>query len=341
MLGILYSLLAAATFALNAAAARRAVLSGTVLQGLMITVPLGVPLFLILVFLTGETGILTSMPLEAHLWFAAAGIIHFVIGRYGNYAASGAIGTNLASPILQCDVLIALALAMYLLGESLTPLRALGIILVLVGPSLVANHGDAGKKKDSAVNTKTASATAATDAAPKSAFEPRYAEGYAYAVIAAIGYGLSPVLIGLGLKASGGTGALAGGLVSYIAATAAVGLILLVIRAPKSTYRIDGQALRWFAFAGCIVFLSQAFRYAALVYAPASVVTALQRLSSLFRIYFGWIINPQHEVFDKSVITATVVSMIGAMALSISTDLFLSLANWPDWLVRLAKLQWP
>ena len=344
MLGIIYSLLAAATFALNAAAARRAVLSGTVLQGLMVTVPLGVPLFLILVFLTGETGILRSMPLEAHLWFAAAGIVHFVIGRYGNYAASGAIGTNLASPILQCDVLIALVLAMVLLGESLTPLRALGIILVLLGPSLVANHGDANKKKSSADDTRTESANIATAppaSAPKPTFQPRYAEGYAYAVIAAIGYGLSPVLIGLGLKAAGGTGALAGGLVSYIAATLAVGLILIVIRAPKSTYRIDGQALRWFAFAGCIVFLSQAFRYAALVYAPASVVTALQRLSSLFRIYFGWIINPEHEVFDKSVIAATVVSMIGAIALSISTDLFLSLANWPDWLVRLAKLQWP
>jgi len=338
LLGILYAILAAATFALNAAAARRAVLSGTVLQGLMVTVPLGVPLFLILVFLTGETGILRTMPLEAHLWFAAAGVVHFVIGRYGNYAASGAIGTNLASPILQCDVLIALALAMYLLGESLTPLRALGIILVLVGPSLVANHGNA--KKASGGAPTTAKDTTASEP-PKPTFQPRYAEGYAYAVIAAIAYGLSPVLIGLGLKAAGGTGALAGGFVSYVAATAAVGLILLVIRAPQSTYRIDSQALRWFTFAGCIVFLSQAFRYAALVYAPASVVTALQRLSSLFRIYFGWIINPEHEVFDKSVIAATVVSMIGAIALSISTDLFLSLADWPDWLVRLANAKWP
>ena len=38
---------------------------------------------------------------------------------------------------------------------------------------------------------------------------------------------------------------------------------------------------------------------------------------------------------------ATVVSMIGAIALSISTDLFLSLADWPEWLVRLARLRWP
>ena len=332
MLGIIFSILAAATFALNAAAARRAVLSGTVLQGLMVTVPLGVPLFLILVLLTGESRLVLAMPMEAYLWFAAAGVVHFVIGRYGNYAAGRAIGANLTSPILQCDVLIALALAMYLLGESLTPLRAIGILLVLIGPGLVAN-------RDTSMPASAGAAAAAEPAKP--VFEPRYAEGYAYATLAAVCYGLSPILIGLGLKAAGGTGALAGGLVSYVAAALAVAVVLLVVRPSKSTSQIDRQALRWFLFAGSIVFCSQAFRYAALAFAPASVVTALQRLSSIFRIYASWIINPHHEVFDRSVIAATVVSMIGAMALSISTEFFLSLAPWPDWLVTLARWQWP
>ncbi len=333
MLGIVFSLLAAATFALNAAAARRAVLSGTVLQGLMITVPLGVPLFLILMLVTGETHLLQGLSLEALFWFAAAGIVHFVIGRYGNYAASAAIGTNLASPILQCEVLITLVLAIYILGEYLTPLRALGIVLVLLGPALIVNREDARK----AVAVTAVNGTVGV----KAAFEPRYVEGYLYAMLAAVGYGLSPIFIGLGLKAAGGTGVLAGGFVSYVAASLAVGLVLLVLRPPASTYRIGGTALKWFLFAGCIVFLSHAFRYAAIALAPVSVVTALQRLSSLFRIYFGWIINREHEVFDESVIVATVVSMIGAMALSISTETFLSLAAWPDWLVWIARMRWP
>jgi hypothetical protein len=70
-------------------------------------------------------------------------------------------------------------------------------------------------------------------------------------------------------------------------------------------------------------------------------MTTLQRLSSIFRIYFAWIINRDHEVFDRSVIVATVVSMLGAIALSMSTDLFLSLADWPEWLVRIARMRWP
>lgn len=332
MLGVVFSLLSAATFALNAAAARRAVLSGTVLQGLMITVPLGVPLFLVLMLAAGETHVLQAFPLEAFAWFAAAGIVHFVIGRYGNYAASAAIGTNLASPILQCEVLITLVLAIYMLGEYLTPLRALGIALVLMGPGLIVNREDAKKPAD---NGNVAAAGA------KAEFEPRYVEGYLYAMLAAVGYGLSPICIGLGLKAAGGTGVLAGGFVSYLAASLLVGLILVVLRPPRSTYRIGETALKWFLFAGCIVFLSHAFRYAAIALAPVSVVTALQRLSSLFRIYFGWIINRDHEVFDESVIVATVVSMIGAMALSISTETFLALAPWPDWLVWIARMRWP
>ncbi len=330
MLGVIFSILCAATFALNATAARRAVLSGTVVQGLMVTVPLGVPLFAALVAAVGQWGLLSRFPLEAYAWFAAAGIVHFVIGRYGNYASSAAIGTNLAAPILQSEVIITLVLAMVLLGESLTPLRAIGIALIMMGPSLI------GKRDE---GNKAAPAAAAGTTPSKASFQPRYAEGYAYAVLAAVAYGCSPIFIGLGLRAAGGTGVIAGGLVSYVAATLAVGVILLMV--PASTFRLDRTALGWFAFAGLFVFLSQAFRYAAMGLAPVSVVTALQRLSSLFRIYFGWIINRDHEVFDPSVMVATVVSMAGAITLSISTELFLSLADWPDWLVRLAKLQWP
>jgi drug/metabolite transporter (DMT)-like permease len=344
LLGVVFSLLSAATFALNAVAARRAVLSGTVLQGLMVTVPLGVPLFVLLMVLAGETHMLGKFSGEAIFWFAAAGIVHFVIGRYGNYAASAAIGVNLASPILQCEVLITLVLAIVMLGEYLTPLRALGIALVLIGPGLIVNRDDQRKAQSASAATNAvanAGPNAAQNPAQKAEFKPRYVEGYLYSVLAAVGYGLSPVCIGLGLKAAGGTGVLAGGLVSYIAASLIVALILIVLRPPASTFRMSATALKWFVFAGCIVFFSHAFRYAAIALAPVSVVTALQRLSSLFRIYFSWIINRDHEVFDESVIAATVVSMIGAIALSVSTETFLSLADWPDWLVTIARMRWP
>ena len=139
MLGIVFSLLAAAFFGLNSAAARRAVLSGSVMAGLAITVPLGVPLFLAVAAATGEVALIQSMPLMAVVWFSLAGVMHFVLGRSCNYLASRAIGSNLAGPWMQCDVIVTLALAIWILGEQLTPLRLIGIALILIGPSLVSS----------------------------------------------------------------------------------------------------------------------------------------------------------------------------------------------------------
>lgn len=322
MLGITFSLLSAAFFSLNAAAARRAVLFGTVLMGLAITVPMGVPLFYLLALLTGEAHLIFGFPAEALLWFAAAGIVHFVCGRYCNYSAAGAIGTNLSAPIMQCEVLVTLILAIVILGENLTPLRILGIALLVIGPSLVINRDSSNGRKDAS-------------------FQPRYLEGYTMAMLAAVAYGFSPVFIGLGLKATGGTGVIAGGVVSYVAASAIVGVIFLFADKRHRQFSAAKGAMGWFIFAGVTVFLSHAFRYAAIALAPVSIVTALQRLSSIFRIYFGWIINRDHEVFDSSVILATVISMLGALVLSVSTETFLGLADWPAWIVEIARWRWP
>ncbi|MGE0628368.1 MAG: EamA family transporter [Hyphomicrobiaceae bacterium] len=166
LLGIAFSLLSAAFFALNATAARRAVLFGSVLMGLAITVPLGVPLFYLLALLTGEGHLVFGLPPEAVAWFSAAGIIHFVCGRYCNYSAAGAIGTNLSAPIMQSEVLVTLVLAIVVLGEYLTPLRILGIALLIIGPSLVINRDGAN--------------------VAKSGFQPRYLEGYTMATLAAV-----------------------------------------------------------------------------------------------------------------------------------------------------------
>jgi uncharacterized membrane protein len=293
----------------------------------MVTVPLGVPLFGLLMLVIGEGHLLRGMPSMAIVWFGLAGIVHFVIGRYGNYGASAAIGVNLTTPVVQTEVLITLVLAMFVLGEQLTPLRALGIVLVMVGPALLGSPTAAPKPASAGAGAVAPPAEDAPTARPR--FVPRYAEGYAYAAVAAFGYGLSPIFIGLGLREMGGTGALAGGFVSYVAAALVVGMILIVTRAPASTYRLSRTALGWFMLAGFMVFMSHAFRYAAMALMPVSVVTALQRLSSLIR------------VFDSSVIMATVVSMVGAMALSVSTETFLGLADWPDWLVAIARLKWP
>ena len=64
MLGALYAALGAFTFALNNATLRRGVLTGTVMQAMALTVPVGALGFLALAIIVGATPELFSFPLD-------------------------------------------------------------------------------------------------------------------------------------------------------------------------------------------------------------------------------------------------------------------------------------
>ena len=61
----------------------------------------------------------------------------------------------------------------------------------------------------------------------------------------------------------------------------------------------------------------------------------------MFRIYFGHLLNPQHEVFGGKLYLGTAVSLIGAVALSLSTDFVLTYVALPDWAQTIARWEWP
>ena len=72
-------------------------------------------------------------------------------------------------------------------------------------------------------------------------------------------------------------------------------------------------------------------RYLALSVAPVSVVSPIQRLSLIFRMLFGWIMNREHEIFSWRLVVGTCISLVGAILLALSLE---SVVNWsvlPDW----------
>ena len=325
MLGAGLAILSAITFGLNNAAARRGVLSGSVLQGLVVTVPLGVPLFALLCLPIGGFAVLREFSAPAWAWMAAAGIVHFIIGRYGNYRATRALGATLSGPLQQTSILVALVLAMILLDERLTPLKLAGIALVVLGPTVMTR----GLNKPGGMRAK-------------SGFTPDYMEGSAWSMVCAVAYGTSPLLIRFGLEGSHGmVGSIAGGLVSYVAATLVLGLIALLPGNPAHVKTLDRTTARWFAISGVFVFLSQVFRYMALAVAPVSVVVPVQRLSMAFRAIFSWMLNRDHEVFGFWALFGIALSLFGALALTVSTEFVLELIPLPPAIADLARWQWP
>jgi drug/metabolite transporter (DMT)-like permease len=336
VLGGLLALLSAAAFAFETATARRGVLTASVTQAMAITVPLGVPIFFVIAFVIGALPIVAGFPAEAVAYLAAAGVLHFVWGRYCNYRATKAMGANLVAPVQQANMLVTLGLAIWILGEHLTPLRIVGIGLVVLGPALTYDRS----------RRKASSAATIADASPveaetRSMFRPHYAEGYLFALLSSTGYGISPVLIRLALENKGLQASLAGGLISYVAAALAFALVLLLPGQWRHVRTLDPGAAKWFAISGVCVSLAQMLRYMALTLAPVSVVTPIQRLSIMFRLYFSRIINPEHEQFGGRIVAASVVSLLGALALSISTDVVQAALPLPDWAKTMLNWHWP
>jgi drug/metabolite transporter (DMT)-like permease len=99
LLGVLYAALGAFTFALNNVAMRRGVVTGSVLQGMAMTVPIGGISFLLMTIAFGQLRQLLVFPAVAFAWLAGQGIVHFVVGRYCNYRSNQLMGVNLAAPV--------------------------------------------------------------------------------------------------------------------------------------------------------------------------------------------------------------------------------------------------
>ena len=314
MLGGFLAICSAASFAFNNASVRRAVLTGSIVQGMAITVPIGVPLFFVAALITGNLGAVCG--LLADLARCAVGRRHhaFRLGpllqlprhpRHGHEPRRAGAAVQSAGDAGDRD------LAARRISHAAEDPRH------RADPARTDLHA-VGRGQGAAPDERPVSDEKITpiDAEKPAAFQPKYAEGYMFALLSATGYGVSPILVRVGLENQGLGVSLAGGLVAYIAATALFTLVLLWPGQWRHVRAIDREAAKWFTFSGFLVFFSQMFLYMALSIAPVTVVSPINRLSILFRLYFSRLLNPKHEVFGGSVIWATVVSLLGALALT-------------------------
>ena len=336
MLGVSYAVIAAAFFGFNNASSRRGALTGTAVQGLAISLPLGLLTFLVVALVVGEWSEISKLTTRDITFLAAGGFMHFVWGRYFNIRSLAAIGSNLAGPVQQFQLLLSLCLAILFLGETLSPLKVLGIILIVSAPTYIFNRR---AKLNRALPPPATDLDGDGSMAQSPSFQPRMKEGYIAALLTGVGFGTSPVLIKAGLENTGLS--LVGGFVSYAAATVVVIAILMIPRQLASIRNMDRHSLKWFAFSGLSVSFSQLFRYLALGIAPVSIVQPLLSLSLIFRMIFGFVVNRDHEQFDRHVIVGITLSFLGAIALSLSEPNLLASVNLPPWFAGVTAWRWP
>jgi uncharacterized membrane protein len=172
-------------------------------------------------------------------------------------------------------------------------------------------------------------------------FAPHYAEGYFFGLLCAAAYGVTPILVRASLDGGGAGTALAAGVVSYGAATLALALYLLVRSQWGHALAVNPEAAKWFTYSGLFVCVSQMLVYMAYALAPLTVVVPIQQLSLVFRYIFARMLTPEHEIFGGKVLAGTALSLLGAVAISASTEFVLSLMTLPDALVDIVRWQWP
>ncbi len=300
--GALLALVSAFSFSVNFILVRRgfADAGATAAQGAFITVLLGMPFGLAAVLITGQLFNFGEVSLNGYLLLAAAGIVHFGIGRYCNYRGIAAIGAPRAATIQAIAVPYSVVMAMVLLGERPTILMFVGIALILGSPALMIDRGNRSSPESA-----------------NPAVEMRMLEGYTFSLLASVGYGSSPILIRAALEDATGVAAV-GTFIAYVGASA---VLMATLALPAQRHLIGTINLRYmrlFGGAGFSVFMAQLLRFFALSIADVSVVNPLMRMIGVFTLILSYLVNRRLERITLGVVLGVLVSFAGSAMLVVA-----------------------
>ena len=309
--GALLSLASSFSFSVNAILVRRGIAGagGTASQGAFITVLLGVPFGFIAVVLTGQVLRFGEIAPMGYLLLLAAGVVHFGVGRYCNYRSVEAIGAARSGPIQGVVTPYSILMAVILLDEVVTLTMLFAIALVLLGPAVIIER----RPRTPAAVPAQASSPGGPPAA-RNPLEIRLLEGYTFAILAALAYGTSPILIRAALMDAARTAAI-GTFVAYSGAAAVLLATLVLPRRRALIGAINLRVMRLFGGAGLFVFLAQLLRFFALSLADVSVVNPLQRMANVFTVILTWMFNRSLETITLRVVIGVLVSFAGSALL--------------------------
>ena len=243
------------------------------------------------------------------------------------------MGGLLVRPLQQLSVILSLILAVIFLNETLTPIRFIGILLVLLGPIIMLQDRKKFTDKMESQNKK--------ETISRIKFTPNYTEGIFFGICSAFGFGASPVFVRAALGNLDFTAGVAGVVISYSAAVCIILLLLLDPSKLRSIISTSKTSVKWFSISAILIGVSQMLRYTALTIAPVSIVAPIQQTTVVFQVIFSWFVNRNHEAFGKWVLLGLSSSVLGAIAVSLSTEFILNQLLLPEFLITIVSWNWP
>lgn len=295
MTGPLLALLSAVFFALHAVFVRRAVLEVQDSSvGIMISVPLSLPLLIPVVVLSGQYADIFNFSWQSYLWLSAAGIFFFVVGRTLIYRCSQMLGANITSILVRTSVLVSVVIGIVCLKEPFNWQIAIGVLLITMGIMLTGASPKMFRGADGRLTQIPAKALL-------------------LGLTCGFSIGISFIFVRMGLKNSGTP--IAGVLVAYIAATTVLIFFLFNRTKRRLLFQISGRAAGLFFFNGVLSLAANLARFSALSLAPASIVAPLVFTFPIFLLFFSYLLNRNIEIFNRVVILGTITVVVGSLLL--------------------------
>ena len=285
----LLALLAALSFALSNVALYRGTRSASTRAAVMLSVFLGVPFFLVAAVATGD---LQRVPWTAVALFAAGGVIHFVVGRSFLWAAIGMIGASRAVVFTSLSPVFALALAVVLLGESISALALVGAALVISGPLVAARP-----ETVPAVEVRPAG--------------PRWSRGMTFALLGAICWGVSPIVIKAGLDRTDAV--VTGTLISYVGAACVLAVRAAATDGLEPFRALDRNSLKWFVVAALLTNVAQFLNYAALSRGDVAITVVLLQLTPILVAGLTYLVSREIERVTRGVVVGGLLAVVGGI----------------------------
>lgn len=290
--GVVLAVVAAAGLAVQALAVRIGTTERRVSDVLAVVFAINVLVIVPVAALTpGATGGLTLFAFAA---FAVSGIVASLLGRACYYVGIARLGASRAEPIRALLPLFAVGAAVLVLDEPITSLLVGGVVLLVVGGTIVA---------------------ADAEASPVTATGSQLRIDLAFPLAAAFLYGIDPVVTKLGLAE--GAVATVGLAVRVVAGAVGFGAYL-AWRAVRERAGPPKSVDRWMVLAGLGNTVYLLAYYAALARAPVVVVTPVMGLSTLFVVAGAATFLPESEGVTRRLVAAAAVVVLGAMLVALA-----------------------
>jgi drug/metabolite transporter (DMT)-like permease len=234
-----------------------------------------------------------TLPPDALLSFAAAGLVGTMLGRAFEYAGIERIGASRSEPIKASQPLHAALLAVLILGETLTPVAGVGTVLVVVGIAIISWES-------------------------RSADDGMGSISWSYLALplaSAFMYGIEPIFAKVGLAT--GTSPFVGLGIKTLTATVAFYAYLRYRGALPGRAALRSANTKWYLGAGVANSAFLLSYYAALSVAPVVLVQPVLQTSPLFVIVLSVIFLQRLERVTPRIVLAAAVVALGAAVVSI------------------------